>query len=304
VVALTGEKTPKGLAIDLVQIVRFLPESETLTARVAFYSAPGKPEVTGGVELTFHTGSGSLLAPDVRLVERSRAGTPTSAEEWDAADEELADVGGGYTDEGVSLTIDATGTYRALLRDPLTAVGLDLWTGAPGSRVQPSARVSIGDLTGAKPGLFPQQGTSVAADGSPQPWITQPVDMELYRWKVRSSAEAADPQHVTVNIGKYASRALEIRSFLAYQFTPLSAGASFPAYQIIRFRPDDTSATLSLGNAFRSSDGQSFTVSKQGKTSFALEFSMQLTAGYANVSVIVPGETDGVLLSTGFQYEF
>src|SRR5581483_537343 len=228
------------------------------------------------------------------LVERASEGTATSPEIWKAVDEKAGSAAVKYEPDGLHVTIKATGSYRKLLRDPLTTVGYDLWTGDSATNVQPSARVSIGDLTGTVPGLLPQQGTSVAADGSPQPWITQPVDTQLYGWKVRASAKASDPQHVSINVGKYAKEATEVRLFLANQFGPVGAGASFPPYQIVRFHPDDKTATSLVGDAFSSMDGQAFTISKKGKTSFALEFSQQLTAGYANVQVIVPGKTDSV----------
>ncbi len=109
---------------------------------------------------------------------------------------------------------------------------------------------------------------------------------------------------MSINVGKYAKEATEVRLFLANQFGPVGAGASFPPYQIVRFHPDDKTATSLVGDAFSSMDGQAFTISKKGKTSFALEFSQQLTAGYANVQVIVPGKTDSVLLATGLRYKF
>jgi len=54
-----------------------------------------------------------------------------------------------YSFPTTTLRIDAKGKYGKMLRDQFTAVGLDLYRGENSSAsVQPSARVSIGDLTG------------------------------------------------------------------------------------------------------------------------------------------------------------
>ena len=302
VTALRGSKTSSGLELDITNVVTFVPTGTAISARIGFYSAPKRtPMVYGGVEFTYQPGTETV---DGTLVERASEGTATTPEVWEPADEDFGDATIEYAGDFAKIRISATGAYRKLLRDPLTTVGLDLWTGAPGTIVQPSARVSIGDLTGAKPGLLPQQGTGVAADGTPQPWITRAVAKDFYKWKVSVSAETEDPQHVNLDIGKYSMDATQIRLLVANQLTALPVGSTFPPYDIILFAPSDTTATHRFGDAFLSTDFGTLTIKDRGKGKYALDFTQQLHAGFAGVHVVVPGADDGVLLATGCQISF
>lgn len=170
--------------------------------------------------------------------------------------------------------------------------------------MQPSARVSIGDLTGVKPGLLPLQGTSVAADGTPQPWITGPVAKDFYKWRVSVTTEAENPQLVNIDIGKYSESASQIRLFVANQFNALPAGSSFPPYDLVLFGPDDTSVRARSGDAFASSEIGAVEIKRGGKGKFTLELDDQLHAGFAAAQVVVQGQDNAVLLATGFQVKF
>jgi hypothetical protein len=303
VVSLLGVKKGNRYELDITQVVSFVSEDTPLMTRLDFYGAPGRSSVmTGGVEFTLRPIPGETAQGT--LVERSSEGTATSPEIWEEADEDFADANIKYTDFGVKLTLEPLGSYRKLLKDPLTTVGLDLFTGEPGTNVQPSTRVSVGDLFGTKPGLFPQQGTSIAADGTPQPWITQPVADDFFKWRVRGVAKAADPQHVTVDIGKYRMDATQIRLLVGREFDPLPAGSTFPSYDLLLFGPKDERVRSRSGDAFRSVEVGPVMISAKGKGKFALEFIEELRAGYASVGVVVPGETDAVLLATTYRYKF
>jgi hypothetical protein len=170
--------------------------------------------------------------------------------------------------------------------------------------VQPSARVSIGDLTGSKPGLLPLQGTGVATDGSPQPWITRAVDDDFSKWRVRVSSEAENPQLVHLDIGKYFEDASQIRLFVASQFSALPPGSSYPPYDIVVFGPSDAGVPARFGGAFTSTEVGEVQIEDLGKGSFTLRLADQLHAGFAALQVVVPGEEDAVLLATGYQVKF
>ncbi|MEX2267653.1 MAG: hypothetical protein WEA75_03105 [Acidimicrobiia bacterium] len=301
IAVLRGSKTGSGLELDITNVASFVPTGTAISARIGFYSAPTRrPMIYGGFEFSL-SGDGAV---EGTLVERESEGTTTSAEVWGPADEDFGEITGRYASDGAGFRISATGAYRKLLRDPLTTVGFDLWTGDAGTTVQPSARVSIGDLTGVKPGLLPLQGTSVAADGTPQPWITGPVAKDFYKWRVSVTTEAENPQLVNIDIGKYSESASQIRLFVANQFNALPAGSSFPPYDLVLFGPDDTSVRARSGDAFASSEIGAVEIKRGGKGKFTLELDDQLHAGFAAAQVVVQGQDNAVLLATGFQVKF
>ena len=257
--------------------------------------------IDGGIEFTFQPVDGTV---DGTLVERESEGTSTTAEVWGEADEDFGATSVEHSAHGVHVTIRPQGAYRKLLRDPLTSVGLDLWTGERGTNVQPSARVSIGDLTGVKPGLLAQQGTGVAADGSPQPWITRPVAKDFSSWRVSVTAAAENPQLVNIDIGQYFDSSSQVRLFVASQFNALPPGSSFPPYDLLVFGLRDMSVRGRRGDAYASSEVGAVEITHHGKGKYTLELADQLHAGSAAVQVVVPGQDDAVLLATGFQYKF
>lgn len=298
VAALRGSKAGSGLKFDITNVVSFVPDGTPISARIGFYSAPTRrPMISGGVEFTYRPGEESI---DGTLVERTSEGTATTAEVWEEADEYFGDAKIEYAGDITKIRIAATGAYRKLLRDPRTAVGFDLWTDS--GTVQPSVRVSIGDLLGTKPGLLALQGTGVAADGSPQPWITRPVATQLIKIGGRVSA-SMDGDQATIDVGQYLDQASQIRVFVANPFEVLPAGSSFPGYDLMLFGPDDTSVSARHGDAFASQD-----VGIVGITRNVDELALELYVAYrdvqASVQIVVPGDQDQVLLATGIQNRF
>jgi len=210
----------------------------------------------------------------------------------------VAAISGEKTSKGLSVD-----TYRRLLRDPLTTVGIDFWAGPAGSTVQPSARVCIGDLTGTKPGLLPLQGTCIAADGTPQPWMTSPISGELIKIGGRVSAVAESDLRVTFDAGRYADQGIEFRLFITESFSALPSGSSFPGYDLVLFGPDDTNVRARVGDAFASGQVGPVEITRK-KSKFTLDFVEHLRGPYLSAQVVVPGEEHDVLLATGFRLKF
>lgn len=293
-VAARGKRS--GIDLELRQLARFVPDDQPITARITFYGRRGNPSVAGGFEFLFMTGSATV---ETTLVERATEGTPTSPEVWEEADEDFGDATGEYTPEGATLSILATGSYRRLLRDPYTAVGLDLLIGAPGTSVQPSARVSIGDLTGARPGLVARQGTGIGDDGTPEPWITLRYAGEFAGFRI---AAAVERDRATVDVGKLADSASQIRLFTA---SPFAAGTRFDGYELLLFAPTETSVRARSGDAFDAVEVGPVSITPGQRTGrFSLEFVEPLRGDRVAVQVVVPGETSSVLLATGFHVKF
>ena len=250
---LSAKTSAHGLVVDVTQLARF--DSSRVGARVSFYPRNPSVRVTGGIE--FSLGSDAVNAV---TVERATDATETSAEGW-KVEPGLANVKVTYSFPTTTLRIDAKGKYLKMLRDPFTAVGLDLYRGENSTlSIQPSARVSIGDLTGAHPGLTAAQGNAIADDLSPQPWITRPVssnfimrvDKYLHTTDGPLAVYNIDPSHATVRTWSLGRDAEQIRLFVAPQFQAVQPGSRFAPYTIIVFQPTDKTTSLRLGDAYSS----------------------------------------------------
>lgn len=300
VASLSADGFRSGTELEFRQLARFVPDDEPVTARVTFYGRRGKPAIAGGVEFPFTTGSGTV---ETTLVERETEGTPTTPEVWEAADEDFGDARGEYTPEGGTLRITAKGDYLRLLRDPWTAVGIDLFLGAPGTAVQASARVSIGDLTGARPGLVARQGTGVGEDGTPRPWITLAYAGEFSRFRLAATLDP--PNDATVDVGKLGDSAQQIRLFTANPFTPVPTGMTFEGYELMLFAPTDASVRALSGDAFDAFEvGPVEITPGKRKGRFGLEFAEQIRGTHAAVQAVVPAQSVYVLLATSFHARF
>ena len=286
-----------GIELDLRQVAFFAPTDVPVTARVAFYGR--RPKLAGGIEFRWGTGSGEV---DATLVERAEEGTGTSPEVWEEADEDFATVTGTYDEDGAVLVISAKGSYRKLVRDPRSAFGIDLLLGEPGSSVQPSARVSIGALTGTRPGLLAFQGTGVGEDGTPEPWTTIKYAGEFAGFRIAAAVEP--PTTVTVDLGKQAASAVQVRVFVANVFASGAPGEPFPGYQLVLFTPTDTTVPVRIGDAFASVEGGPVTITPGDAGRFGLGFSEPLRGSYAAVQTVLPGDGADVLLATPFRLKF
>jgi hypothetical protein len=295
VVTLLGKGLKKGVEVDLTELVRFVPDDQTVTARVLFYG-PGSPAVAGGIELPLMPGaSGSVEAT---LIERVSEGTATSPEVWEPADEAFATASGQYTGDGVKLRLTAKGDYLKLLRDRKSVIGLDLSISEVGVSVQPSARVSIGDLLYSQPGLVGYHGTGVADDGTPEPWVTRYAG-EFAGFRVASAIEP--PSRARVDFGKLAATGTQFRLFHAAQL----ATGEFDPYQLVLFMPTDTSVRARTGDAFRSEEDGQVTITPGKRAGrFDLKFAQPLAGRYTAMQAVTPTESGAVLLATSFRVKF
>jgi hypothetical protein len=308
-VAEVSLKTSKqGLFVDVTQLARFVPETESVSARLAFYPRGSSIRVAGGVEFKLGTDAVQPLT-----VELATAATATSAEVWKPS-KDLAVVKVKYSFPTTKLEIDAKGKYAKMLHDPFTAVGLDLYTGANSTAaIQPSARVSIGDLSGAHPGLTAAQGNGIADDFSPQTWITRPVApnliMRVGKYLHMDAGPLAvynvGPQNATVRLYTLGPDAEQVRLFVAPTFQAVQPGARFAPYTIVVFAPTDTTAAWRRGDAYQSSPvaGVEMQITKH-KNDFVVRFPEKMSTDLVGAQVIVPGDAGKVLLATSLRHTF
>jgi hypothetical protein len=303
---LSAKTSAHGLVVDVTQLARF--DSTPIGARVSFYPRRPSIRVTGGFEFSLGTDAVNAVT-----VEQVSPGTATSAEVW-KVEQGLANVKVTYSFPTTTLRIDAQGKYLKMLRDPFTAVGLDLYRGENSTlSIQPSARVSIGDLTGAHPGLTAAQGTAIADDFSPQPWITRPVssnfvkrvDKYLHTSSGPLSVYDVGAQNATVRLWALGRDAEQIRFFVAPKFQPVQPGSRFEPYTIIVFSPTDTSAPLRRGDAYSSTPATAANVLiKKRKNDFVVDFPEQMRTDLVGTQVVVPGDSGKVLLATSLHHRF
>lgn len=297
-----------GLRIDVTQLARFVPESQVVTARVTFYPRKASVAISGGFQFPLGGATGDPV--DATTVERTGEGTPTSPEAWEPS-EDLAVVKAGYQFPKTTLTLNAKGKYGRMLRDPFTAVGIDLLpsdtTGA--AAVQPSARVSIGDLTGAIPGLLAGQGTRLGPDFSPMPWITAPAsDVAKRRFDededdaIQSFSYGADMK-ADFRLGKLASNTGQIRLFITTSFLPVRPGEMFVPYTLVLFAPLDTTSQWLRGDAFASHPVADVQIKEPKRGKFTVTFPDKMSADVFAFQFAL-GDKAPVLLATSFQAKF
>jgi hypothetical protein len=304
---LSVQPSKRGLSIDVTQLARFDSSSSAVGARVSFYPRSPKIAVTGGIE--FSLGSDTVNAA---TVERASDATETSAEGW-KPDPGLATVKATYKFPTTKIEIDAKGAYAKMLRDPFTAVGLDLYRGEDSqASIQPSVRVSIGDLTGAHPGLVAGQGNALAGDLTPQPWITRAVspdfimrvDKYLHKSSGPLSVYDVGPDRATVRLWALGRDAEQIRLFEAPTFQAVQPGARFEPYTIVVFTPTDMTAAWRRGDAYSSTSvGVDVKITRK-KNDFVVSFPEKLSTDLVGTQVVIPGDSGKVLLATSLRHSF
>jgi len=300
VVSVNASKLAKGVQLALHDLAYFAPTGVAITGRAVFYGRRGSPAIAGGFEFRWGPGSGPV---ETTLVERTGDGTGVSPEVWEPSAEKFGTVRGTYTDDGISFRFTSKGSYLKLLLDQYTAVGLDLYTGESGSSVQPSARVSIGDLTGTRPGLLARLGTGVGEDGDPIPWTTLRYAGEFAGFRIAAAIDS--PTSANVDIGKLVERApLQVRLFTADPFTPVAPGARFVGYELVLFALTDMFVAARLGDAFSATDDGRVTIGTDKPGRFQLTYGDPIQGSYAAVQTVVPAEGGNVLLATSFHPKF